>query len=85
MAHDYAQDGERPRKLLRRLREERGVLQSQLAEQVGLSQPRIAEYESGRREIRALELFKIIEALGLSMRTFWRRWHTASFEDEDDP
>jgi hypothetical protein len=36
--------------------------------------------QSGRREVRALELFAILEALGVSMSTFWRRWQTESLE-----
>ena len=68
--------------LLRQLRTERDVTQAQLAEQIGVAQPRIAEIEAGRREVRALELFAILEALGVSMATFWRRWQTLSIDHQ---
>lgn len=74
--HDRAQ----LRLLIRRLRTERDVTQTKLAEQVGISQPRVAEIESGRREVRALELFAILDALGVSMATFWRRYQTAPID-----
>lgn len=79
----HGDDFDRLRWLLRRLRQERSVTQRQLAERIALAQPRIAEYEAGKREIRALELFAILEALGLSMQTFWRRWQTAPLGDDD--
>ena len=74
--HDRAQLG----LLLRLLRTERDVTQVELAERIGLPQPRIAEIESGRREVRALELFDVLEALGVSMNTFWRRWQTGPID-----
>ena len=56
--------------LLKRLREEKGWSQKQLAEVSGLSQQAIAHWELGDREPSASNLFALCRALGVSCETF---------------
>ncbi|HET7229869.1 MAG TPA: helix-turn-helix transcriptional regulator [Longimicrobium sp.] len=50
-----------------RLRRERGITQAQLAEAIGVSQPRIAEVEAGDANPRLVTLSKIAHALGVTL------------------
>ena len=59
------------------------MTQSQLAVALGLPQPRVAEVESGKRELRALELLAALDALGVSLRTFERRWRRGPVDNVD--
>lgn len=48
---------------LRAIRSLRGITQSELAHQCGLSQSAIAQFEAGNRDMRASSILKICEAL----------------------
>jgi transcriptional regulator with XRE-family HTH domain len=50
-----------------RLRRERGLTQAELANRLGVSQPRIAEVEAGDANPRLITLSKIAHALGVSL------------------
>lgn len=50
-----------------RLRQERGLTQTQLAEMIGIKQPSLARIESGKHTIRLDILERICEALGVSL------------------
>lgn len=50
-----------------RTRNERGMTQAQLAEAVGVAQPRIAELERGDANPRLVTLSKIAHALGITL------------------
>lgn len=56
--------GESPCKLWR---EHRGLTQAELAQAAGLSQPAIAQIESGQRKPGVVALQKLAKALGLDM------------------
>ena len=52
---------------LRAIRALRGVTQSALAESSGVSPTAIAEYEKGKRDLRADTIRKLCEALGVQV------------------
>jgi transcriptional regulator with XRE-family HTH domain len=51
---------------IRRIRRERGLSQSALAGQVGLTFQQIQKYENGANRVSALTLVKLAEALGVT-------------------
>lgn len=53
---------------LRAIRALRGLTQAQLAEQAGVSPTAIAEYEKGKRDLRADTIRKLCEAMGVQVR-----------------
>ncbi len=71
-------------RLLRTIRRERGVTQIQLAEKMGVPQPMISRYENGERQVEYVEVELICEAMGMSLRSFTRRWESTpdDFEGE---
>lgn len=52
---------------LRAIRALRGFTQAKLAEKAGVSPTAIAEYENGRRDLRAGTVRKLCEALGVKV------------------
>ncbi len=72
------------RRLLRTIRRERGVTQIQLAERLGVPQPMISRYEQGERQVEFVEVEAICEAVGMSLRSFCRRWDSTPDDFEDD-
>lgn len=52
---------------IRRLREQRGMSQAELAESVSLAQPQIAKYESGTAVPNAISAVAIAEQLGTTV------------------
>ena len=50
-----------------RLRRERGITQAELADAIGVAQPRIAEVETGDANPRLITLSKIAHALGVTL------------------
>ncbi len=59
--------------LLRELRTEAGLRQSDLAKRLGQPQSFISKYESGERRLDVLELREICRALGISLKDFVER------------
>ena len=53
--------------LLANLRKDRGITQKQLADVVGTTQARIAEYETGKRNPKVKMLFAIAKALNMKL------------------
>lgn len=53
---------------LRAIRALRNLTQAQLAAQAGVSPTAIAEYESGRRDLRTSTVRKLCDALGVQIR-----------------
>ncbi len=72
------------RLLLRTIRRERGVTQVQLAERLGWPQSMVSKYERGERQLYFAEVVGIWEALGISRRTFWRRWDSTPDDYEGE-
>jgi len=53
---------------LRAIRSLRGVTQAQLASAAGVSPTAIAEYETGKRDLRADTIRKLCEAMNVQVR-----------------
>ncbi len=62
------------RRLLRAIRRERGVTQVALSEGSGLAQAVISNIERGERQVEFVEVEALCEAVGMSLRSFCRRW-----------
>lgn len=60
--------------LLRRIREEAGLRQVDVAERVGQPQSFVSKYESGERRLDLLELEFICEACGVELTNFVVRY-----------
>jgi len=61
-------------RLLRRVRIEAKLTQTQLAKILGVTQARISKYEQGERRIDMLELKTICDAVNLPLTEFARRF-----------
>jgi transcriptional regulator with XRE-family HTH domain len=59
--------------LLRDLRRKQGVRQSVLAEQLGVTQSLVSNYESGQRRIDVLELRELCAVLGVPLEEVLRQ------------
>ena len=59
-------------KLLKRIRQERGIRQIELADRLGVPQSFVSKYESGDRRLDILELRKVCEAIGIPFEEFIR-------------
>lgn len=58
---------ERLRRLLKDLRLEQGVRQTELAERLGVPQSMVSKFETGERRLDVVELKRVAEALGMSL------------------
>jgi len=56
--------------LLKQIREDKGIRQVDLAENLGVPQSFISKYESGERQLDILELRQICIAIGLPLTDF---------------
>lgn len=61
------------RKLLRDLREERGLTQADVAARLDKPQSFVAKYEGGERRLSVIEFIDVIRALGLEPVVAMRR------------
>jgi transcriptional regulator with XRE-family HTH domain len=61
-------------RLLRTLREERGLLQLELAERLGEPQSYLSKLESGERRLEFVRLEEVCAALGVPPEEFLARW-----------
>ena len=59
--------------LLRDLRIEAGLTQTELATRIGRDQTFVSKYESGERRLDILELREICQAVGKGLEAFVRR------------
>jgi len=59
-------------KLLKRIRQDKGIRQTELAEKLRVPQSFISKYESGDRRLDILELRQVCEAVGISLEEFIR-------------
>ncbi len=60
-------------KLLKDVRTERGLIQTDLARRLGRPQNFVSLYERGVRRLDVLELREVCKALGISLGTFIKR------------
>ena len=59
--------------LLRELRQEKKILQIDIAEQLEVPQSFVSKYESGIRELDILEVRRICQILGISLQDFAKK------------
>ena len=64
---------EKLQELLKRIRQDKGIRQIELAEKLGVPQSFVSKYESGDRQLDILELRRICQAVGISMQEFMRK------------
>lgn len=65
---------ERLRDLLRQMRQEAHLRQSDLAERLGQPQSFVSKYESGERQLDFVEVAQICDAMGISLLDLVRRY-----------
>ncbi len=58
--------------LLKRIRQDKGIRQIELAEKLGVPQSFVSKYESGDRRLDILELRQVCDAIGISLEEFIR-------------
>jgi transcriptional regulator with XRE-family HTH domain len=58
------------RDLLRDLRREKNLTQSDLADRLGFPQSYVSKYETGERRLDFIETFFVCEALGITIEEF---------------
>lgn len=68
----------RLRKLLRAMRQEAGLRQVDLAEQLGEPQSFVSKYESGERRLDLVEVSEVCKALGTTLSELARRFEESS-------
>ncbi len=56
--------------LLKKTRQDAGLLQSVLAERLGRPQSFVSKYESGERRLDLIELREVCQAMGISLENF---------------
>ena len=60
--------------LLKRLREEAGLTQTEMADRLGNRQSFVSKYESGERRLDLIEVRQICAALGISLSLFIKKF-----------
>lgn len=68
------QDRRRLAELLRKLREDSGLRQIDVAERIGLQQSFVSKYETGERRLDLIELQEVSTALGLTLSAVVKRF-----------
>lgn len=68
---------EQLQRLLRQVRNEARLTQTDLAERVGHPQSFVSKYESGERRLDVLELRAVCSAIGISLADFIKRLEQA--------
>lgn len=63
--------------LLRQLRTEAGLTQTDVAQRLGQPQSFVSKYESGERRLDILELREVCQVIGISLPEFIRRLEEA--------
>ena len=78
MPHDFTHDRKRVGELLRRVREERGLRQVDVAEKLGQPQSYVSRIESAEQRADLPELRAVCAALGINLADFVRRFEERS-------
>jgi transcriptional regulator with XRE-family HTH domain len=63
--------------LLRQVRHDAGLRQTDVAERLGLPQSYVSKYESGERRLDLLELRQVCQAIGISLEKFVKKFEDA--------
>lgn len=70
----YTREHRRLAALLRQVREDRGLNQTELARLLKRPQSFVSKVEAGQRRVDLVELAQICEALGIKLSAFVRRY-----------
>ncbi len=70
----YTADQQQLQALLKELRSEAGLRQTELGDRLGTPQSFVSKYEVGERRLDFLELRMVCEALGVTMTEFVKRF-----------
>jgi|SRR5579863_1255191 transcriptional regulator with XRE-family HTH domain len=70
--------------LLRAVREERGLHQTDVADALDRPQSFVSKYESGARRLDLLELKNVCDAIGIELMDFVRRFEAAFDQFQED-
>jgi transcriptional regulator with XRE-family HTH domain len=70
----FTSDQEKLQVLLRQIRLSAGLSQVELAQRLGLPQSFVSKYESGERRLDLIEVYRICNAVGISMVEFVRKF-----------
>jgi transcriptional regulator with XRE-family HTH domain len=73
----HSLDNNKLKMLLRQVREEAGLKQTELAERLQRRQAWVSSYERGERRLDVLELRQVVAALGLDFLDFMARLEAA--------
>jgi transcriptional regulator with XRE-family HTH domain len=63
--------------MLREARTQAGLRQADVAERLGQPQSYVSKYESGERRLDVVELWSVLDVLGVSLGDFARRLEEA--------
>ena len=74
----YSIQQEELQKLLRHIRVDSGLTQSELAKRIGQPQSYVSKYESGERLLDLVELRRICKAMKTPLIDVVRKWEGAS-------
>lgn len=69
----YSPEYDRFRAMLRQLREDSGLTQTQLARELGWTQTKVSKCERGERRLDIVEVRRWCGAMGISFATFAKR------------
>jgi transcriptional regulator with XRE-family HTH domain len=70
----FTLEQEKLQELLRQIRQEAGLRQSELAKRLKVSQSYVSKYEAGEKRLDLIELRRICQAMGISLEEFVRRF-----------
>jgi len=70
----FTLEQERLQELLRQIRQDAGLRQSELAKRLKVSQSYVSKYEAGEKRLDLIELRRICQVVGISLDEFVRRF-----------
>lgn len=70
----FTLEQEKLQELLRQIRQEAGLRQSELAQRLKVSQSYVSKYEAGEKRLDLIELRRICQAVGISLNEFVKRF-----------
>lgn len=70
----FTPDQVKLQELLRQIRHDAGLRQSELAQRLNVTQSYVSKYEAGEKRLDLIELRRICQAIGISLEEFVRRF-----------
>jgi len=70
----FSLEQDRLQQLLRHVRQDADLRQTDLADRIGRHQSFVSKYESGERRLDLIELRQVCQALGISLGDFVRKF-----------